>query len=356
MRTLNHAGLRVLCAAVLLIALTARLSYAATRVEHVRFEQQGDKVLVFYDLHGSEEAYTITLKGSSDGGKRFDIVPKTLSGDVGENVSSGTGKQIVWEALKDVEKLIGGNFVFAVTASWEGGGMEMMWIEPGTFTMGSPSWEPDRDSDEGPQHKVTISRGFWLGKYEITQGQWEAVMGTRPWAGRDYVTENPNNPAVYISWNDVQAFITKLNKEEGSEVYRLPTEAEWEYACRAGTTTRWSFGEDESQLPDYAWYHDNAWKAAKKYARAVGTKLPNPWRLYDIYGNVCEWCSDWYDSSYYSKWSLTDPTGPPPRSRRIYRGGGFDYFAKATRSADRDGLTPVHRRADVGARLVREGQ
>jgi len=129
-----------------------------------------------------------------------------------------------------------------------GATMAFVWIEPGTFTMGSPSSEPGRWDDEGPQHEVTISRGFYLGKFEVTQGQWQAVMGTRPWAGESYVRENPNHPAVYISWNDVQAFIQKWNEAAEDSLYRLPTEAEWEYACRAGSVTRWSFGDDESQL------------------------------------------------------------------------------------------------------------
>ena len=169
--------------------------------------------------------------------------------------------------------------------------IEMVWIPSGTFMMGTRQEEIDRlnaeetdfpgwNSNEGPQHEVSITRGFYLGKYEITQAQWESVMGTRPWSGRSYFRENANHPAVYISWNDMRDFVVELNEAEGSEVYRLPTEAEWEYACRAGTTTPWSFGDDESQHGDYAWYYDNAWNAGErgeKYAHAVGTKLPNPW-------------------------------------------------------------------------------
>ena len=232
--------------------------------------------------------------------------------------------------------------------------MEIVWIPPGTFTMGSPSSEPGRGSDEGPQHEVTISQGFYLGKYEITQGQWESVMGTRPWSGKSYVRENANHPAVYISWNDVQEFIRRLNNAEGSEVYRLPTEAEWEYACRAGTTTRWSFGDDESELGRYAWYWDNAWTVGERYAHAVGTKLANPWGLYDMHGNVYEWCRDWYGS--YSSSSQVDPTGPSTGSARVVRGGSFYYLARDVRSADRAYASPGLRHAYIGARLLRQGQ
>ena len=132
-----------------------------------------------------------------------------------------------------------------------GGEMAFVWIEPGVFQMGSPESERsdcDWCDHEGPLHEVELSRGFWLGKYEVTQGQWEAVMGSRPWSGRDYVRSNSSHPAVYISWHDVQEFIEKLNAASGSSLYRLPSEAEWEYACRAGTQTRWSFGDDEGQL------------------------------------------------------------------------------------------------------------
>ena len=241
------------------------------------------------------------------------------------------------------------------TVSLPGGAtMEMVWIEPGTFTMGSPSSEPGRGDDESPQHEVTISRGFYLGKYEITQGQWESVMGTRPWEGKSQVQENPNHPAVWISWNDMQAFIAALNAAEDPDVYRLPTEAEWEYACRAGTTTRWSFGEDESQVRNYAWCQENAWDVGEGYAHAVGTKLWNPWGLYDMYGNVYEWCQDWYGA--YPSGPQTDPTGPVSGSRRVLRGGAYHTYARTMRSAFRNIHLPGDRESGFGARLVRQGQ
>ena len=171
--------------------------------------------------------------------------------------------------------------------------IEFVWIEPGTFLMGA--------ADLGfTEHEVTISRGFYLGKYEITQGQWESVMGSNP----SYFGGS-NRPVEQVSWNDVQEFIGRLNEAAGEEVYRLPTEAEWEYACRAGTTTRWSFGDDEGQLGEYAWYTGNNSPYGTK---EVGTKRPNPWGLYDMHGNVWEWCQDWYGS--YTSDSQIDPAGP----------------------------------------------
>lgn len=229
--------------------------------------------------------------------------------------------------------------------------MEFVWLEPGTFVMGSPDFEPGRNADEGPQHAVTISQGFYLGKYELTQGQWEAAMGTQPWAGQAYVQSNPNHPAVYISWNDVQELIGKLNQAAGENIYRLPTEAEWEYACRAGTSTRWSFGEDESRLGEYGWYDANALNVGEQYAHPVGTKLPNPWGLYDLHGNVYEWCQDWYGG--YSRNAQIDPTGPATGSGRVMRGGAFAHNAPNTRSAIRPAVAPDDLGRALGVRLVR---
>ena len=233
--------------------------------------------------------------------------------------------------------------------------MEMVWIEPGTFLMGSPESEPGRNADEGPRHEVTISRGFWLGRYEITQAQWESVMGMRPWSGQSYVQENPNHPAVYISWNDAREFIRRLNEAAGEDLYRLPTEAEWEYACRARTETPWSFGDDEDQLGNYAWYSVNAWDVSEQYAHAVGVKLPNPWDLYDMHGNVLEWVQDYWVDGEYAKDNQLDPTGPSTGSDRIYRGGSFRNSALRMRTSTRYHNLPSFRHGFVGMRLLREG-
>ena len=141
--------------------------------------------------------------------------------------------------------------------------------------MGSPDTEPGRWLAEGPQHEVTISQGFYLGKFEVTQEQWESVMGTAPWPGQIFVQPNPLHPAVYISWNDMQAFIERLNEAAGEELYRLPTEAEWEYTCRAATTTRRSFGDEESQLADHAWYVTTAGDAGLNFAQHVRSAYRN---------------------------------------------------------------------------------
>jgi len=222
--------------------------------------------------------------------------------------------------------------------------MEFMWIDGGSFLMGSPLEEQGRSADE-VQHQVTLSSGFYLGKYEVTQEQWASVMDTKPWldASRSQlddiifsemdVISQPNHPVVYVSWDDVQAFIDRLNQTVGKEIYRLPTEAEWEYAARAGTTTRWSFGESERLLGEYAWYAGNRWNVGKKHAQPVGMKRANPWGLHDMYGNVWEWCQDKYGE--YDPSEAIDPQGPTEGLHRVMRGGGFSYDAQSSSSAHR---------------------
>ena len=223
--------------------------------------------------------------------------------------------------------------------------MEFVWIEPGVFQMGSD----DGDSDERPVHEVEISRGFWLGKYEVTQGEWESVMGRNP----SYFEGDARLPVETVSWNDVQEFIAKLNAASGSSVYRLPTEAEWEYACRAGTQTRWSLGDDDgddaSQLDKYAWYDCNDGCDTK----VVGRKGPNGWGLYDMHGNVWEWVQDWYSSGYYNSSPRVDPPGPTSGSDRVVRGGRFGDIAQSVRSAYRYNSSPDNRYIFLGVRLVR---
>jgi sulfatase modifying factor 1 len=187
---------------------------------------------------------------------------------------------------------------------------------------------------------------------EVTQGQWKAVMGTEPWKGTQYVKEGPDYPASYVSWDDAVEFCKKLSEKEG-KTYRLPTEAEWEYACRAGTETAWSFGDDEKVLGDYAWYEKNTDNVGTRYAHPVGLKKPNGFGLYDMHGNDWEWCLDYYYGDYKDS-PEKDPQGPGSGSSRVLRGGSWDDYSRGTRSAYRSWGDADDRRYNSGFRLVRE--
>ncbi len=235
-------------------------------------------------------------------------------------------------------------------------------IPPGEFLMGSSERERDRFLaeakanqnewlinniwSEGPQHRVRISRAFYLGKHEMTQSQWEAVMGSNPsrFAG------NPSHPVELISWEDTQPMLTKLNRLSpisGGE-FALPTAAQWEYACRAGTITVWHFGDSGVMLPQYAWFKENA--GGKTHP--VGKLKPNAWGLFDLHGNVREYCADWYAGDYYKRSPSEDPVGPPEGFRRVARGGCWSFDGILTRSANRFQPLPDHRLDYMGLRLA----
>ena len=213
-------------------------------------------------------------------------------------------------------------------------GMEFKLIPAGTFTMG-----------EGKEaHKVTLTKPFKMGVHEVTQDQYEQVMGVNP---SDF--KGANNPVEMVSWEEAVEFCRRLSElpaeKAAGNVYRLPTEAEWEYACRAGTTTKYSFGDDESELRDHAWCSENS----DVQTHRVGSKKPNAWGLYDMHGNVYEWCQDRHGD--YPSGSVTDPTGPAVGSDRVLRGGGWDTPAEICRSAFRLWALPSNRFSIFGFRV-----
>ena len=233
-------------------------------------------------------------------------------------------------------------------------GMELIEIPAGTFTMGSPAGEKDR-RDREEQVAVTLTKPFLLGKTEVTQDQWQQVMGTEPWKRMKLVHADKDCPATYVSWDDATAFcqnLTEIERKAGKlkadEEYRLATEAEWEYACRAGTTTAYSFGNDE-QLGQYAWFNGST--AGEQYAHKVGMKQSNPWGLHDMHGNVFEWCSDWYGNAFPGG---ADPVGPGGGSYRVIRGGSWWLGPGFCRSAFRNSyLSPSVRDNGLGFRVAR---
>ena len=225
-------------------------------------------------------------------------------------------------------------------------------IPAGTFTMGSPSNEPGRYSDEGPQHQVTLTKAFYMQTTEVTQAQWGAVMGSNP----SSFSGCPTCPIEEISWNDVQDYITQMNSR-GEGTYSLPTEAQWEYSARAGSTTAFSNGGIietgcgyDPNLDAIGWYCFNS----DSETHPVAQKSPNAWGLYDMSGNVYEWCQDWFSSSYYTSSAVTDPTGPSSGSYRVKRGGSWSTHARGCRSAFRYYFPPDLRYHLIGFRLLRQ--
>ncbi|MGD0089134.1 MAG: formylglycine-generating enzyme family protein [Planctomycetota bacterium] len=219
--------------------------------------------------------------------------------------------------------------------------LELVLIPAGKFVMGSPA-EEKYHSDDETQHEVTISNPFYMGKYEVTQEQYEEVMGSNP-----SQFKGPKNPVETGSWNEAQEFCKKLGAKT-SKTIKLPTEAQWEYACRAGSTTAYCFGEGENGLADYAWYDGNSGRRT----HPVGEKKPNSWGLYDMHGNVWEWCQDWYGHKYYAESPKADPLGPAKGAEHVLRGGSWDYDPVICRSAYRRGYAPIPRTLIGGLRVV----
>jgi formylglycine-generating enzyme required for sulfatase activity len=230
----------------------------------------------------------------------------------------------------------------------EGITLEMVYIPPGEFDMGSPEAEKNRQLDEGPVRKVGISRGFFLGKYEITQAQWKAIMKENPSVFHGF-EDSDRRPVERVTWEDCQLFVKRLNAR-GKGVFRLPTEAEWEYACRAGSAERFPWGVDlaYSGLFEHAWFFSRS----EGTSHPVGSKEPNAWGLYDMHGNVWEWVADWYGP--YPSEPQIDPLGPESGQKKVIRGGSWFNEPEALRSANRNAHHIQSRQTNTGLRVVLE--
>ena len=219
-------------------------------------------------------------------------------------------------------------------------GMEFILVPSGTFMMGS-----NNKDDEKPVHSVSLD-SFLISKTEVTQGIWQKIMISTPWQKRDNVKIGVNYPVTHVSWNDIKVFCYKTGLQ-------LPTEAQWEYSCRAGTTTEYYWGTDIDG--DYTWYKHNTHSMGEKYAHIVATKKPNAFGLYDMSGNVNEWCADWYANSYSNN-TVRNPVGPSRGFGRVIRGGGWAGEALYHRSTVRSWISPSAGYSDLGFRVVCSSQ
>ncbi len=312
----------------------------ARQVTNIRAEQEGKKNIIYYDLTGAKQGrkFNISIYCSTDRGRYFDGALKSVSGDIGKNVTAGYNKKIIWDVLKDREKLTGDDIRFEVRAEIMGGTIEMVFVEGGIFQMGSNSG----GSDEKPVHTVRI-KSFYIGKYEVTQKQWREVMEKNPsrFSGCD------NCPVENVSWNDVQEFISKLNAKTGMN-YRLPTEAEWEYAARGGNKSRWYKYSGSNKVGDVAWYYENS----EKKTHAIGFRQSNELGIYDMSGNVWEWCSDKYSHIYYKVTPVDNPKGPYTSDYKVLRGGSWFNNEDSCRTANRNRLTTDFSYFNIGFRLA----
>ena len=311
------------------------LSAQAQKVSNIRAEQRGQDIVVFYSLETTSPC-EVSLLLSQDNGVTWSGPLKNVSGDVGKNISAGE-KTIIWKVLEEREQLVGDKLKFKVIANAKNSiEPEVVFVEGGTFLMGSNSG----DFDERPVRSVTLS-AFNIGKYEVTQAQWKVVMGNNP----SHFSGCDDCPVETVSWNDVQDFIRKLNEQTGKN-YRLPTEAEWEYAAKGGKSSRGYAYSGSNDINSAAWNTENS--GSKTHT--VGSKQANELGVYDLTGNVWEWCSDLHGT--YSNYSETNPLGASSGQNRVLRGGSWSDFARFCRYSNRIMYNPGNGDLIYGFRLV----
>ena len=326
---------------LLLSVFTAVCSFGQT-VSNVDAYQEGKNIIITYNTDKAGSVGDVYC--STDGGRTWGEPLKQVNGDVNKQVPAGSHR-IVWDVLSEREKLAGANICFKVEVNSgrfmvNGVSFEMVRVEGGTFRMGATyEQEGDAERDEKPVHSVILS-SYYIGKTEVTQALWQAVMGSNPsnFKGADL-------PVECVSWNDCQEFIQKLNRLTGRN-FRLPTEAEWEFACRGGNNSRGYKYSGSNNLGSVAWYDGNSGDKT----HPVATKAPNELGIYDMTGNVWEWCGDWYAN--YTSNSQSNPSGPQSGSRRVGRGGSWNYSARYCRSSIRNDYNPTCRVGYLGLRLA----
>ncbi len=351
--------IRIACA----LLLAGTLAQAASVVSNAQYKPRLEGTSwsdFYYDLADASGPVMVSVVLSNDNGKTWNILPdpRALRGDVGTSVTNGTGKHIMWNRSADrfpaplgaqgvQVRIIASEIGHTKTITLPGGvPLELVRIPAGTFPMGSTQ---SGNKDELPLHMVWIKKDFYLGRTEVSQRQWMAVMQPNP----SGVQGNPDLPVEGASWNLCAKFVDKLNTL-GQGTFRMPSEAEWEYACRAGTTTRWFCGDDPKGLLPYAWTGANS----KGTTHAVGGKRPNPFGLCDTLGGVFEWVADWYHPNYKgapadgSAWDAKDPENP----WRVCRGGAFHMGETISTPAYRTVQYPDEEQSWYGLRLALDAE
>jgi len=340
-------------------------SNSIPQVENFSVSQRLDGsqlVDILYDVSDADgDTLTVTMQASNDDGITWTLNCEMLSGDFGENIMAGTGKQIVWDFGAEHPGSFSENYkVRLYIEDHYVEQSDMIFVEGGTFEMGDHFNEGS--SNELPVHEVTLN-SFYIGQYEVTQGEYAAVMGSNP--AHNYGVGD-NYPVYYVTWYNAVEYCNALSIQEGltpcydlsdwscnfsADGYRLPTDAEWEYASRGGVnwTDDYRYSGTTDNLGDYAWYSSNSGNQTHE----AGTKLANQLDIYDMSGNVWEWCNDWYLSNYYNSSPVNNPTGPNSGSYRVIRGGYWSSDAVSCRVADRSFHYPGYSDYGIGFRILR---
>jgi formylglycine-generating enzyme required for sulfatase activity len=345
----------------------------APEINNFRCEQQdypSKTVEIQYDLEAISETVDVQLLISDDAGETWTIPFEHFHGDIGERINPGLNKLAYWDVGRDYPNQVNNNMMIRIVADdglepGNGGevgeervfelidGVEivMCWIPVGSFMMGGQEDELDAQEFEYPRHRVNVNNGFWIGKYEVTQGLWNRILDRRlVWdhgSGEEF-------PVYNLSWNDCQLFISEINENQGHQLFRLPSESEWEYACRAGTDDmRFFWGNDNGyeHLGTHSWYVENSGREAHE----VGQKRSNPWGLNDMIGNVQEWCMDsWHPNYVNAPNDGTSWVEGGILGSRILRGGSFNHHERYCRPATRSSYNINWRHYTKGFRLVRD--
>jgi formylglycine-generating enzyme required for sulfatase activity len=360
---------------ITILMLASTLMAANPEVTNVSFQQTQDgtgTVLISYDVSDADgDILDITLNASSNGGLTWDVQCDSLVGAVGEGITAGTNKMIFWFAGNDYPETYINNLVFRILADdnfGPGAPDGYVTLQTDSFIMGSPPAEPGSDWNERPEHNVNINRYIFMSQTEVTQESWLTIMGSSPSANAGC----DSCPVEQVSWNDAIEYCNALSISEGLDPayiidgqeitwsqtangYFLPTEAIWEYACRASTTTAFANGEisdlncADPVLDLIGWYCGNA----ENLTHQIATKSENSWNLFDMHGNVSEWCWDYYEYGYYTNSPEDDPTGPETGTARVIRGGSYSDVARMSRSASRNSALPETVSPTTGLRVCK---